>query len=675
MNRSWAWIATFVMGLLSTGCGSNPTPPAPAAPGGVASTPTNASSGSSTSSGSGESGSSEANGMSNSGYGSEPSSDSSSESSAMSGGYPGGQSSGASSSAEERAYNGGAAYSGEPGYNPDGAYNPDGGSGSGYPSNPAGGGMFPGMVGAPGMVLSRLMSGASQRAPKKLSHRERSVLAFEAGNTDRAIDLLSAQALVSDDSESMKISDLYRWSNASKRPVLGIKIAVGLVLDNPSNATSLKPIGTELQSIMSGGGAGGGPGGGSGAPGPAAVGLESGSGMGVGMESGSGFGTPGAGGAANPILAAGAKPLTDAAGELASQFLKALGPHHAEGKWSVAFQENSYKGKPRSPGNNGSGVPGSFGPGGGNFGGPGISGEFEGDSGSGLGAGGMSAGAIMPFRFQQGGGPAVGAVASGVAGIPGPTSGATSSGFGQEEESPAGFGPGAPGGFGDPSGFNGQGGFGGQMPNGRNMAASLPQWVAEDFELPAGVTPLGPCIDYIGSDDQAGLLAAAAEGGYDALVIFDVEIALNRRTGIVNNTARIKVLSIAEDVKESKVIASSKTLVNVTVARARTKKEDDGVESAAESVAKKMSELISIQPIPDRMTQDAVVKSRMPKLLADSKISQLGKLGEVNFYYQKGFIDDSQRREYFETIAGAEAAKLFASKRSEKVDAVEALLK
>ncbi len=198
------------------------------------------------------------------------------------------------------------------------------------------------------------------------------------------------------------------------------------------------------------------------------------------------------------------------------------------------------------------------------------------------------------------------------------------------------------------------------------MPAPPPQWVAEDFELPGGVTPLGPCIDYIGSDDQAGLLAAAAEGGYDALVIFDVEIVLNRRTGIVNNTSRIKVLNVAEDIKESKVIASSKSLVNVTVARARSKKEDDGVESAAESVAKKMAELVSVQPIPDRMTQDAVVKSRMPKLLADSKISQLGKLGEVNFYYQKGFIDESQRREYFETIAGSEALDCFRVSEAKK---------
>jgi hypothetical protein len=514
------------------------------------------------------------------------------------------------------------------------------------------------------------MGGSSQRAPKKLSHRERSVLAFEAGNTERAFDLLSAHSLLSDDAESMKISDFYRWSNASKRPVLGIKIAVGLILDNPSNATSLKPIGTDLQSIMSGGGGGGGSQGG-GVPG--AIGMEGGSGS--GMESGSGFGAAGAGGAAKPSLAAGAKPLTDAAGELASSFLKALGPYHSEGKWTVAFSENSYKGKPRRPGGNG-GMPGSFGsPEGGNFGEPGIGGGFGEDSSSGQAGGGNQSGAILPFRFQQGGGPAVGGVAGGLSGFSGSSEGPSQSGFGQEPESGPGFGPGAPIGFGGQSGFGGEGGFGGQMPNGRNMPAPPPQWVAEDFELPSGVTPLGPCIDYIGSDDQAGLLAAAAEGGYDALVIFDVEIVLNRRTGIVNNTSRIKVLNVAEDVKESKVIASSKSLVNVTVARARLKKEDDGVESAAESVAKKMAELVSVQPIPDRMTQDAVVKSRMPKLLADSKISQLGKLGEVNFYYQKGFIDESQRREYFETIAGSEAPRLFSSKRSEKADAVESLLK
>lgn len=667
MNRSWAWIATFGLGLLSAGCGSNPTPPAPVPSGGTTAAPSGVGSGPSGDSSSVEEGSSGAG----SGYGNEPSSDSGGEASAMSGGYPGGypgSQSGGSSFGEESAYSGGSAYGGEPGYNPDGGYYPDGSSGSGFPANPGGRGILPGMGGPQGEMLAWLMGGSSQRTPKKLSHRERSVQAFEAGNTERAFDLLSAQSLLADDAESMKISDLYRWSNASKRPVLGVKIAVGLILDNPSDATNLKPIGTDLQAIMSGGG------GGRGGSGPGFEGGDGGSGL--GMESGSGFGAPGLDSRANADLSVGAKPLTDAAGELASRVLKALGGYHSEGKWTVAFSEHSYRGKPSRQSRNGNGMPGSFGtPGGGNFGDPEMGEGYGGDSSSGQVGGGNRAGSVLQFRFQQGGGPGVGSIASGFGGFSGPSGGESQSGFGQEPESDAGFGPGAPNGFGGQIGFDGQGGFGGQMPNGRNMPAPPPQWVAEDFELPGGITPLGPCVDYIGSDNQAELLAAAAEGGYDALVVFDVEIVLNRRTGIVNNTARVKVLNIAEDVKESKVIASSKPLVNVTVARARLKKEDDGVESAVESVTKKMAELIAVQPIPDRMTQDAVVKSRIPKLLADSKISQIGKLGEVNFYYQKGFIDESQRREYFETIAGAEAAKLFSSKRSERLDAVESLLK
>ena len=699
MQRSWAWIATFGLGMLSAGCGSNPTPPAPAtSTAATSSTPSESSSGGgaeSSSGGGAASGGSETASLemssSGAGYGS--------ESASSSGGYPGDSSAGAQSGgsqsgsssygSEEMAYNGGGAYGGESGYVPPGSVE-SGSGGPGYGSagpgygtqgNRAGGGLLPGMGGAEGALLSRLMGGGSTSAPKMLTFQERSKLAFEAGNWNRAYDLLSAQSLLSDDAESMKIADFYRWSTANKRPVLGMKIAVGLVLDNPSNATSLKPIGTDLQSIMSGGGAGGAAGG----SGPGAIGSEGGSSGGYGAEGG--MAPPGA---AKPALAVGAKPLTDAAGELVTRVIEAFGTHHSEGKWTVAFQENSYKGKPRMPGNNmpgssGFGAPGSFGNSGGDLygesgSGPGI-GENNGFGGGDLGGSSQSGTpTLQPFRFQQGGGgPGVGSIASGLSGFSGTSEQESGGGnfgqsapgqFGSGEELPvgSGFGPGAPNGFGGP-------GSNGSMPGGQGGRMPSPQWVAEDFELPGDVTPLGPCLEYIGSDVQANLIAKSKEAGYEALIVFDVEIILNRRTGIVNNTARVKVLHLAEDPKEIKVIASSKPLVSVTVARARLKKEEDGVEDAAESVAKKSAEIIALQPVPDRLTQDAVVKTRMPKLLADTKISELGKLGEVNFYYQKGFIDDAQRQEFFEAIAGAEASKLLSTRRTEKAEALESLLK
>ncbi|AMV30607.1 hypothetical protein VN12_00730 [Pirellula sp. SH-Sr6A] len=691
MHRSWAWIATFGLGMLSTGCGSSPTPPAPATSTAASgSTPTESSSSGGAASGGSETASLEIS-SSGSGYGS--------ESASSSAGYPGGSSAGAQSGgsqsgsssygSEETAYNGGGSYGGESEYIPPGSDQPGygapgfgsaGGAGYGAQGNRAGGGLLPGMGGAEAAMLSRLMGGGSANAAKKLSFQERSKLTFEAGNWNRAYDLLSAQSLLSDDAESMNIADLYRWSTANKRPVLGMKIAVGLVLDNPSNATSLKPIGTDLQSIMSGGGAGGAAGG----SGPGSIGSEGGSSGGYGAEGG--IAPPGA---AKPSLAVGAKPLTDAAGELATRVIEAFGSHHSEGKWTVAFQESSYKGKPRMPGNNmpgsnGFGAPGSFGNSGSDLygesgSGPGI-GENSAFGGGDLGGSQSGTPTLQPFRFQQGGGgPGVGSIASGLSGFTGSAEQDSGGGnfgqsapgqFGSGEELPvgSGFGPGAPNGFGGP-------GFNGSMPGGQGSRMPSPQWVAEDFELPGDVTPLGPCLEYIGSDTQANLIARSKEGGYDALMVFDVEIVLNRRTGIVNNTARVKVLHMAEDPKEIKVIASSKPLVSVSVARARLKKEEDGVEDAADSVAKKSAEIISLQPMPDRLTQDAVVKNRMPKLLADTKISQLGKLGEVNFYYQKGFIDDAQRREFFEAIAGAEASKLLSSRRTEKVEAIESLLK
>jgi hypothetical protein len=101
--------------------------------------------------------------------------------------------------------------------------------------------------------------------PKKLTAKERATIAFEAGNMTRAYSLYHAFAISGDEAQASEIADEMRW--AARRPQIGLKVAVGLAMKNPANVPtgSLKPIGTDLQSILGslagGGGAGAAPGG------------------------------------------------------------------------------------------------------------------------------------------------------------------------------------------------------------------------------------------------------------------------------------------------------------------------------------------------------------------------------------------------------------------------------
>jgi DNA-directed RNA polymerase subunit K/omega len=188
------------------------------------------------------------------------------------------------------------------------------------------------------------------------------------------------------------------------------------------------------------------------------------------------------------------------------------------------------------------------------------------------------------------------------------------------------------------------------------------------------VTPLAACLHYIGADEQAKLIKKAYEEGYDALLVFEVEVAQNRQTRVVNNSARVKAIIPAETQKEAKIVYSTSELVNVTVARAKQKSQNDGVEDAANRLVKKLVEAIALKDIPEKLTPEAIVSNRIPKLLKEEELSKLEKLGEINFYYSRGFIDESQRDDFFNKIAGKFASQLMTGSEEEKDEAIDELL-
>jgi hypothetical protein len=526
---------------------------------------------------------------------------------------------------------------------------------------------------------------ARQLPPKKLTFEERSKIAFQAGNTTRAYDLAYAHSLMSPDADAMKVATAYRVAPTKNSPALGIQIAVGLALEKPDGVTDLKPIGTDWQSITGSGGSGG-----SGGPGGAGMGAPGMGGMGIG-----GIGMPGMGGSQTNSTT-GSKALTDAAGELATDFIDAFKEQHAEGKWSIYFKDEELRGRAVA-----TGQPGMGGMAGGNFQGDEGMGGMAGLGGSNAaggmgapGAGGDSGGTGAPgrsFKFPQSGigmaGVGPGTAAGGGddmqdgqgmagAGIGGP------GGVGHGAGAPGGAGPGAggPGGVG-----HGSGGSGGIEPGGRGPGGGAPGGAAgfgsapgmggygsapgmggqsgavggvrqnidpADLRLAQGIVPLAPCLHYIGASDAKSLVETAYEQGYDALIIFEVEVTQNRRNNVVTNTALIRCVIPADTPKNTESVVKSKSLVNRDVAQARRKKENDGVEDVVKSVLRRMSEKISLQPIPEKLTPDYVTQKRLPAILANEKLSKLCKLSEVNFYYHKGYLDEAQRADFYERIAG-----------------------
>jgi|JI6StandDraft_1071083.scaffolds.fasta_scaffold14193_2 hypothetical protein len=690
MLRPWLLMASVVCGFLSVGCGKKETPlavnsPAPAGSGEVSS---------------GSAGESATLDLGSSG-GSVP---------------PGGEMSFEDGSSAGSSNSGGAQMGISGGSGGDGYSNGGEGDGSGIPS--MFGGANPGMQAGgnnPNMVRRNL----PPPKPKKLTAKERATIAFEAGNMTRAYSLYHAHALMGDDDQSSEISEEMRW--AARRPQIGLKVAVGLAMKNPANVASgsLKPIGTDVQSILgalAGGGAGG-------------PGVNAGGGDEMGIASGGpGFNGMEPNGAAPP-KAVRAKPLADAAGLFAEKVVEAFRDELSSGALTVAFQEYPMSNRPGASFLKGyapnAGAPG-MGGGMGMPGGDGFNGDMGMPSGSGMngdmgfpGAAGLANPGNGESMDNSGG--FSGAAVDGGAALPGgmipgrrqfflprqsgqsgadalEIGGSSGEGAVSRPAKPTGFADGTPGdrsssggqipGIQNPGGMN----PGGQMPGGQMFGSGdgsqggdgmgfqgqvqlpPPPNISKEVRPPEGVTPLAACLHYIGSDEQSKLIKKAYEGGYDALLVFEVEIAQNRMTKVVNNSARVKAIIPAETQKEAKIVIASSELVNVTVAKAKAKNQNDGVEDAANRVIKKLIEAIALKDIPDKLTPEAVISNRIPKLLKEEGLSKLEKLGEISFYYSKGFIDESQRNDFFSKIAGKFANQLMTGTDEEKEEALSELL-
>jgi hypothetical protein len=410
-----------------------------------------------------------------------------------------------------------------------------------------------------------------------------------------------------------------------------------------------------------------------------------------------GIGMPGMGGA-ETSSPPGAKALTDAAGALATDFIDAFKEHHGEGKWSVYFQAEEFKGRALATGQPGMGQPGmgGFGEGMGGYGtAPGMGG-MPGAGGVGVPGGGIPGGGFsnsggpgapggaLQFRRQSGQGIGIGLGGAGDdgddgpgisgIGLAGPGSGGVGAGSPGGAVGDAGYGtppnmggygtaPGmggygaAPGmgGYGPAPGMGGYGGapgMGGLAGSGGAAGVGRPTIDPADVRLDRSITPLAPCLHYIGTGDTKSLMESAYEGGYDVLVLFEVEVTQNRRNNVVTNTAFIRCLIPADTPKNAENIIKSKPLVNRDVAQARRKKENDGVSDVVKSVLRKLTERAALQPIPEKLTPDFVINKRLPAILESEKMSTLCKLSEINFYYHKGYLDEAQRSDFFERIAG-----------------------
>ncbi len=350
-------------------------------------------------------------------------------------------------------------------------------------------------------------------------------------------------------------------------------------------------------------------------------------------------GYPGGGGAATQPNA---QILTDAAGELATEFQSRLRDRIDKGDYgqilvqlaSAPITPAAGGGRPGMPGGGYPGMPGSGYPGSGYPGMPG------GSSYPGSAAGRPTAGA------------AAGSAGGAGRTAPGATLPDSGMSAGSSMGSPGISMPGMPMGFGGSGGPYGQAGS------------------------PAGSRIAG--ITFLGEGETKNLLDAAAAQGIDVLVVFEVKVTENLKTNLVNNDTRIVVY----DVASGKDLVKSKPVKNFEVQNYRAEKPKSGDVDPIVACLDKLFAALDSDPqfalkmsaIPSGIKPEHV-ESRVAAILGNAKLERLQALAEIKFFHHRGLASDGLLEKSFQKLLGdADGAKLASGTEEERIEVVSALV-
>jgi hypothetical protein len=161
---------------------------------------------------------------------------------------------------------------------------------------------------------------------------------------------------------------------------------------------------------------------------------------------------------------------------------------------------------------------------------------------------------------------------------------------------------------------------------------------------------LGPNLSFIGVTASPELISRAREGGFDALLIYDVNISLNLKLRIIYNECKARLVNLTD----GKTLAASRMLKNTDAQKEIDKQGMPYVEKSMATLFKSIDEQISVTDFPTAITAEIIKSKRLPSLVADNTKSKLDRLSEIRLWREKGFLEDSDVASSFESILGAE---------------------
>ncbi len=179
----------------------------------------------------------------------------------------------------------------------------------------------------------------------------------------------------------------------------------------------------------------------------------------------------------------------------------------------------------------------------------------------------------------------------------------------------------------------------------------------------------------LGKGDSKELLEKARDKGLDVLVMFQVEVSENRKTGLVINETNL----VLWDVQKGVELVKTKSLNNIALQKSRDEKEDeDPLVTTLDTLFKDLDtegeKGLKLRDFPEGIRPEHV-KDRVLAILADEKAERLPVLAEIKFYHSRGLIDDSTLTKSFQKVLGeTDGAKLAQGKEKDRREVLDGIL-
>jgi hypothetical protein len=173
---------------------------------------------------------------------------------------------------------------------------------------------------------------------------------------------------------------------------------------------------------------------------------------------------------------------------------------------------------------------------------------------------------------------------------------------------------------------------------------------------------LGPTLSFIGVTKTADLVERAKAGRFDALVVYDVEISVNRRLRLIYNDCKARLINLVD----GKPLATSKQLKNTEAAKELAKAGNDLIAKSMQPVTSALDAKVALTDLPTALTAEIIKSKRLGALTSLQEMTKLEALAEIRLWREKGLLTEEELAVAFGQILGEEEGRTLAAGSDEE---------